>query len=429
MNLLKKINSICEFVRVPSVAAEDDFRCMTFRRIIPTLFVIFVFIAYAAFPVLFGWEGFYSFPNVRMIHFVLFVLFLLVIFIINKRSTLVLGVPPIFFTLISVMGFQNQDLMASTPFLPFYAFTLAVFFAGTFLSLNRALVFYIFSFIIFFLAASNFYPTLELLHRSTIFILITPLMLSIGFARKKIFFELDEQSSELMDVANIQLLAELSGGLAHEINNPLFIISGLSKKITRELEKGETVSKQALSDLEVINRTVFRISKITKSLFEIAQRKDVSTFETVNLKKLLESTLSLFDESVKQKGIKQKINLADFDFDLECIQSQLLQVFVNLINNSIEASEKMEQPWIGMSVEKRKNDFDIVFSDSGSGISDEVKSKVLLPFYTTKKADKGVGLGLSISARIVNSHSGSLSVYKITKKNFLKLTLPLKQHS
>jgi len=254
-------------------------------------------------------------------------------------------------------------------------------------------------------------------------------MLSIGFARKKIFFELDEQSSELMDVANIQLLAELSGGLAHEINNPLFIISGLSKKITRELEKGETVSKQALSDLEVINRTVFRISKITKSLFEIAQRKDVSTFETVNLKKLLESTLSLFDESVKQKGIKQKINLADFDFDLECIQSQLLQVFVNLINNSIEASEKMEQPWIGMSVEKRKNDFDIVFSDSGSGISDEVKSKVLLPFYTTKKADKGVGLGLSISARIVNSHSGSLSVYKITKKNFLKLTLPLKQHS
>ena len=97
----------------------------------------------------------------------------------------------------------------------------------------------------------------------------------------------------------------------------------------------------------------------------------------------------------------------DSEVLLNCQPVSLSQVFLNLINNSIDAIKDMPKAWIRCIIESNENEVIIKMIDSGNGISDDNKEKIFLPFYTTKDVDHGTGLGLSISKGIIKSHSGS----------------------
>lgn len=91
-------------------------------------------------------------------------------------------------------------------------------------------------------------------------------------------------------------------------------------------------------------------------------------------------------------------------------KSQIIQVLVNLINNSADAIERNEEKWIDISYEVNENKHRIKITDSGLGIPKEVQKKMFEAFYTTKGVEKGTGLGLSVCKRIMESHGGKFYI-------------------
>lgn len=316
------------------------------------------------------------------------------------------------------------------PFVPFYAGTLVLLFAGFFLSLKRSisLIFiYMLIFCSFVFLGRMPYP--EFFIRMAIIILFAPFMIPLILARRNIFHQLEIQSIELGNMSNVQMLAELSGSIAHEINNPLFIISGLSDRIKRRYEKKvdqEELYAKNFEDVTKIRETVDRISNITNSLLEVDRKTTSPSFESHKIEAIIYEAAKVLQEKLNQRKIKFSISNPNPDLSLECTRTQIFQVFVNLISNSCDALDSSNDPWIKVFIEDNDANIRVLFSDSGFGIAQNEQDRVLEPFFTTKEAGKGTGLGLSICQRICETHQGKFQLLHERENTTFEILLPKK---
>lgn len=219
--------------------------------------------------------------------------------------------------------------------------------------------------------------------------------------------ELQKIQANLMDNARLVSLAEMASGIAHEINNPLAIINGLSANLVKGLSEPEINRESLLKHVGKIKDTVFRASKIIKSLQAFARSGDQEPNTENNLMTILEDTLSLCAEKFKLDSIT--VNL-DVSKDLFVVSNpvRLGQVFLNLLNNSYDVLQDLEQKWISIKAEVTGGVTKVFFQDSGSGIPSQIVSRIFLPFYTTKKVGKGTGLGLPLSKGFIEEMGGQL---------------------
>jgi signal transduction histidine kinase len=304
---MDRIRNYLQFIRMPAAEAEALFRLKVLKTILPILFAVFLVVAYVIFPIKFGFNAnFFSIINVKQIHVML--LTILFCMILSKKSNgeFVVFILPLILSLISIHGILNLDDSSNARFIPFYATTVSIIFAMTFMGLQHLLL-YLFSYLPLFYIA-GFYtemPHTEFLHRGTIILVSMMFAIALASARKKIFMELEEQSAELLAMSNIQILAELSGGVAHEINNPLTIISGYASTLKKKISQDSLNKEEAIAQLDQINNTVQRISKITKSLLNVAQKRDEDLkLERTSLRQILHDSLILFEETAKQNGVQ-----------------------------------------------------------------------------------------------------------------------------
>ena len=123
--------------------------------------------------------------------------------------------------------------------------------------------------------------------------------------------------------------------------------------------------------------------------------------------KIIEYTLELCNERLKNEAIKLRISY-NADVEIRCRDSQIAQVLMNLISNALDAIEKLPEKWIDISVSATRSTVRFAITDSGKGIPPTIAEKIMQPFYSTKEAGKGIGLGLSISKGIVEEHNGTL---------------------
>lgn len=219
--------------------------------------------------------------------------------------------------------------------------------------------------------------------------------------------QIDEQRMKLIQSSRMAAIGEMSAGIAHEINNPLSIISGKSQQLKRLLleNHGQEISLQHLDKIQSMTQ---RISKIIQSLRIFARDGTNDKRSTIKLQAFFEDLKDLCAARLSNGGIDLKID--DYDPELEVVvnEVQLSQVLINLINNAADAIRDTKMPWIHIEVDTLGDLAFISVTDSGSGIPKNVREKMMQPFFTTKEVGKGTGLGLSISLGIIKDHGGEL---------------------
>lgn len=239
----------------------------------------------------------------------------------------------------------------------------------------------------------------------------------------KAFEDADEARARALNSARMAELGEVAGGIAHEVNNPLTIIEGQSYKLRKLLSEPNFDTEGAKKCLDKIESTVGRISKIIKTLRNISRKSSTDPMEAHSLQKICEDALELTQERLKQKGMKFEMS-GDLNVETMCRPSEIAQVLLNLINNSMDAIESLAERWIKVNVVHSGAQLEIRVIDSGPGIAPSVQSRLMQPFFTTKPVGQGTGLGLSISRTIILNHGGTLDYETLDNHTSFVIRLP-----
>lgn len=226
--------------------------------------------------------------------------------------------------------------------------------------------------------------------------------------------ELQAAQSSLIQAGKLAALGEISAGIAHELNNPLMIISGHLELMRTAVQRPPEFAAdftELESYVQKMERNLGRMRLIIRHIMEFA-RESKPVKQPAQLNEVIKKSFVLINEQLRLKNI-------DVDLDLgssviaEADESQLEQVFINLVSNARDAIIEAHGEAGGRIRVSSKavsgSQLEIEISDNGIGMTDEIKSKIFNPFFTTKPPGKGTGLGLSISHGIVQDHGGTIS--------------------
>jgi signal transduction histidine kinase len=271
---------------------------------------------------------------------------------------------------------------------------------------------------------------------------------------ENVIAELKSTQKQMIQQEKMATIGQLSAGIAHEINNPVGFIASNTSSLAKYCEKiikfmeaqqeaivlgmtaPDTVEQlqeirhQMKIDLivkdipEMIAETidgVERIKTIIRDLKSFSRREE-SEQKDADIIQCLESTLNIAHNELKYKAtIKKEFGELP---RLHCYPQQLNQVFMNLLVNAAHAIDTQGE--VRIRTWSNAGFIHISITDSGCGITDEVKSHIFEPFFTTKEAGKGTGLGLSISSEIVRNHGGEIKVEsEVGRGSTFTVSLPL----
>ena len=266
--------------------------------------------------------------------------------------------------------------------------------------------------------------------------------------------KLEEAHNQLLQSEKMASIGQLAAGVAHEINNPVGYINsnmvtlqGYVTDLTRLVEcysKAESLLPEDNAETQAIRKIrkevdlnflkedigallneslegVSRVRKIVQDLKEFSH-VDSAEWQWSDLHRGMESTLNIVYNEIKYKAevVKEYGELPN----VECIPSQINQVFLNLLVNAAQAIEKQGRITIRSGVENDEAWIEV--EDNGKGIDRENLSRIFDPFFTTKPVGKGTGLGLSLAWGIVQRHQGRLEVRStVGVGTTFRLTLPI----
>lgn len=239
--------------------------------------------------------------------------------------------------------------------------------------------------------------------------------------------EKNSMQQKLIQSYKMIALGEMAGGIAHEINNPLSIIS-MSAEFARELIEDYDMDRtKLLNYVTKIQSTSQRIQKIVSGLQFFSKENPDQYYSNFSVASILEDTTSFCVEKFRKRQISFSIPKVKEDLIIECDAVQISQIILNLLNNASDAVENVETKWISLIVRDKIESVEILVVDNGKGIPLEIRDKLMQPFVTTKETGKGVGLGLSISKGIAEKHGGKLEIDPVATNTTFILRLPKKQ--
>lgn len=256
---------------------------------------------------------------------------------------------------------------------------------------------------------------------------------------------LKDTQSQLVNAEKMASLGQLTAGIAHEINNPInFVISNIkplkndisdifslldkysdiksAENINEKLKEINDFRKKTDSNylfteinslLKGIDEGAHRTAEIVRGLKTFA-RLDETDLKESDVLEGLDSTLVMLNSNIKSDKIRV-IKKYDNQFPkIECLAGQINQVFMNILNNAIQAMSEIKdlqkEKTLTIKAYTKNNNAIIRIMDNGPGISDKIKNKIFDPFFTTKAVGSGTGLGLSIAYNIIKEHKGEITV-------------------
>ncbi len=232
-----------------------------------------------------------------------------------------------------------------------------------------------------------------------------------------------QQQMQMVQSAKMASLGEMASGIAHEINNPLAIIQGKAAHLKSLISAEQLSGPKLATELDKIELTSKRISKIIKGLRSFSRNAAKDPFSLVQFPTIVDDTLELCRERFKSALIEIRTQL-EYRESIYCRSAQIGQVLLNLLNNSYDAVLGQENAWVEIRCRESRSGVQISIVDSGPGISTEISEKIMEPFFTTKAVGKGTGLGLSISKGIVEEHQGQLWLDKNSENTCFMIEIP-----
>lgn len=220
---------------------------------------------------------------------------------------------------------------------------------------------------------------------------------------------LDEERKRSHHNSKLAAIGQLAAGVGHEINNPLSIIAGQIFILEEILKRSGNVPTEVSERLNIMEKSVGRITNIVKTLRTFARSDDE-----------IRTKFDPFDVALEVVGMLQDLYQKDevtltLTGDKKASQiygnkGRIQQVLVNLISNAKDATAKLSNRKIDVGISYEENHIKFSIMDNGCGIPDEIKQKIFAPFFTTKEINQGTGIGLSLVSNIIQEHGGRLEL-------------------
>ncbi len=235
----------------------------------------------------------------------------------------------------------------------------------------------------------------------------------------------EESQIQLYRAQRLASVGKLAAGCAHEINNPLAVISGTAQMFLRQVSNDEAKSKQ----LQTIISQANRITKIINDLMGLARPAE-PRIEYTDLPKVIDDTINLL---VDRRGFDKIQFIREYDRELPktlADPKQLEQVFINLFMNARDAMPNGGEIRVSVKTERERRFLVTSVTDTGEGISSDRIEHIFDPFFTTKKEGEGTGLGLAICHSIVEAHRGTMQVQSTPGVGTtFRINIPIRQRT
>jgi signal transduction histidine kinase len=247
--------------------------------------------------------------------------------------------------------------------------------------------------------------------------------LNIGLEQKirERTLEIEKIHTQLLQSEKMAIVGQLTGGLAHEINNPVGVILGFSQAITKRIKEDDPM----YMPLKSIEREAIRCKKLIAELL-LFSRSGKVYFEKIQINEIIEETIGFVGV---QAGDKKIEIVKRYDCNLPKVainKNQIQQIIVNICNNAFDAMPDGGK--LIIATRKAENLVAMEITDTGTGMTEEVKEHIFEPFFTTKEVGKGTGLGLSLCYEIIQKHNGSIEVIsEVNKGTTFIVKLPVDQ--
>jgi two-component system, NtrC family, sensor kinase len=210
--------------------------------------------------------------------------------------------------------------------------------------------------------------------------------------------------SILTQSEKLAAIGQLAAGVAHEINNPLTAIIANAQILHRELPPNSDLQES----VDLIARAGARAAQVVRNLLDFA-RKEEYHLGLTNVNETMERALELIQHEILARGVRMELSLDPSLPSILASQDHLQSVWLNLLLNAIDSLDKTPCE-IKISTRRTGREIFISVADNGKGIPPDRLTRIFEPFYTTKAAGRGTGLGLSVSHRIVKQHGGRIGV-------------------
>ncbi len=231
--------------------------------------------------------------------------------------------------------------------------------------------------------------------------------------RRQATREIRKRDAELLIQERLAAVGMLASGMAHEIGTPLGVIRGRAEVLMFRNPANEGIRR----DLGIIIEQADRISRLMKSLLNLARGDDMKTTGALDLGAVVGDVLGIMGHVLKLEGIQLISEIPpSVPLKVHADAEPLHQIILNLVQNALHAIEVAKQSGrteghaIRISIREAAPDWCLEVADTGCGMSQEVIRGLFRPFFTTKGIGQGVGLGLSLSLRILESWRGSIHV-------------------
>jgi two-component system sensor kinase FixL len=221
---------------------------------------------------------------------------------------------------------------------------------------------------------------------------------------------LQEIQSELARLARLSELGEMASTLAHELNQPLAAIANYTQGCVRFLNSLDDASAWRMRDaLEETAKQSLRAGAIIRHLREFVTRGETE-MKVETMRKLIEEAGALALVGSREQGVRSVFDFSPMSADVLVDRVQIQQVLINLMRNAMEAMRDSEKRELVVRTTIEGEYIVVEVADTGPGISDEVVERLFHPFVTSKAS--GMGIGLSISKRIIEAHGGEISAVR-----------------
>jgi C4-dicarboxylate-specific signal transduction histidine kinase len=240
--------------------------------------------------------------------------------------------------------------------------------------------------------------------------------------------ENERQQVLIQNSARLSALGEMAGNIAHEINNPLTIIAGYLRIIRSHLGSTRLTPEKLAFFGQKAEETVERITGIVSGLLRLSRNDGKANLQAHDLNAIVQDVVNLCRMKFLHHDIRFDVDMPDSKINVDCRPVEIGQIIINLLNNAHDAVMGCPDPHIALKLSQEGLHARIAVLDNGPGIPQNIRTKIMEPFFTTKTYGQGTGLGLSISQAIAQQHGGRIYLDEENPKTCFVLELPIRMN-